>query len=168
MSAGLDPLRASFLGQAAAVAERRLADAAAEGRDRVAAAERKAAAIVAAARREGEEEARRETARGLAAAERRGRELVLQARRDVYDAFRREAHEAARALRDDPAYPALLERLARAAATQLGEEAQLERDPPGIGGVRAREGRRAVDYSLDALADRCLDTLGADVEELWR
>ena len=164
----LDPLRAAFLAQATADADRILAQAAQEARGRVAAAGREAAAIVARARREGEAEAEREAARARTAAERNGRSLALEARREVCDAFREQARAAAQRLRDDPAYPALLDRLERAARAQLGDGAEVERDAAGVGGVRARRGGRAVDYSLAALVDRCVDALGPHIEELWR
>ena len=43
----------------------------------------------------------------------------------------------------------------------------MTRDAPGAGGVFAPRGDRLVDYSLDALVERCLDGLGTKVERLW-
>jgi len=44
--------------------------------------------------------------------------------------------------------------------------------PPGAafgnaGGVRASNGARHVDYTLDALVERCLERLGGRLEQLW-
>ena len=60
-------------------------------------------------------------------------------------------------LRGAAGYPALLERLTRAARDQLGADAEVEVDP-GIGGVIGRTGRTSVDYTLPALADRASPT----------
>lgn len=141
-------------------------------------AEARVAEILDGARSEGralleqaQAEARRagllESARARAHARRRAGELVLAARQEVFERFRRDAHAAALALRSDEGYPALLDRLAADAAEALGEDAEVERDPPD-GGVTAHSGRRSVDLTLPALADRCIAGLGARLEELWR
>jgi hypothetical protein len=70
-------------------------------------------------------------------------------------------------LRADPRYPALLDHFEQVARRQLGADAVIERDPDGVGGIVAHQGDRRVDYSLAALADRALDTLGDDIERLW-
>lgn len=141
--------------------------------DRAAAAElaraaEEAAAIVERARRDGATAAELEWMHERALARRQSQRLVLEARRAVYDAFRREAHEAALRVREGDRYPALLERLAQAAREQLGEEAALEIDPPGLGGVRGHMDGREVDYTLPALADRCIESLAGEIEQLWR
>ena len=86
-------------------------------------------------------------------------------------AGRRAALEGARGvlgLRQADGYPALLERLARAARDQLGPDADVEVDPPGLGGVIGRAGRTSVDYTLPALVDRSIAALGDELERLWR
>ena len=164
----VSPLRAAVLGQAEAEVDVILADA-----DRRAAAELERAqaegeAQLGQARTEGERAGELETARDRALAHREARRLVLEARRSVYDEFRGQARAAALSLREADAYPALLERLAKAARDQLGDGAELEIDPPEAGGVRGRARNRLVDYTLPALADRCIATLGAELEGLWR
>ncbi len=92
---------------------------------------------------------------------------VLATQRVAYEELRRRARTAVLALRDDPGYPELLERLAAACRRDLGEQAQLEIDPPEAGGVRARAGTRRVDYTLIALAERCVEELGPRLRRLW-
>lgn len=93
---------------------------------------------------------------------------MLEARRAVYDDFRGEARAAALGLREDPSYPALLKRLVAEARAALGPDAEVERDPEGAGGVRARSGARSVDLTLPALVEGCVARLGDRVTELWR
>ena len=93
---------------------------------------------------------------------------VLEARRAVYEDFRRAAVEAVLALRSEDGYAALLARLSDDARDALGEDAELEVDPDGVGGVRARAGRRSVDLTLPTLAEGCTTRLGGRLEELWR
>jgi vacuolar-type H+-ATPase subunit E/Vma4 len=123
-------------------------------------------------RRHAREEGRRagevENARAQALARRRARTVVLAARRESYETLRAQARVGALALRGSPRYPALLDRLAAAARSQLGGEAELELDPREVGGVRARAAGRSVDYTLVLLVDRCVDALGGRLEELWR
>lgn len=164
----VERLRSSVLAQAAEEAERTIAAAKEKQSQRLAETERRGAEIVASARAAGEVDARLEAARSLAAARRRARSLTLAARLELYEALRREALEAAAVLRTEPSYPRLLERLEQAARTDLGADAVVERDAGGIGGILAHAGGRLVDYSLPALVDRCIETLGARVEELWR
>ena len=161
-------LREVVLDQAQVEAQAMLADAERRAAAEVERTRGEAEALLQSARTEGETVGELETARDRALAHRTARSLVLQARRDVYEEFRRQAHAAALALRESEDYPALLERLARAARDQLGDEADLETDPPDTGGVRARAGSRRVDYTLPALADRCIGGLGSRLERLWR
>ena len=164
----VSPLRAAVLGQAEAEVDAILADAyrrSAAERERARAA---AEAQLEQARTEGERAGELETARDRALAHREARSLVLEARRGVYDEFRGQAHAAALSLRDADGYPELLERLAKAARDQLGDGAELEIDPPDAGGVRGRAQNRGVDYTLPALADRCIAALGAELKGLWK
>jgi len=85
----------------------------------------------------------------------------------VLEEARARAREAALGLRENPGYPELLERLKRTAIAQLGSEAELEIDPPSVGGVIARAGSVRVDYTLPALAERELEALDGELEGLW-
>lgn len=121
------------------------------------------------ARAEGEVAAELESTRALALARSRARRIVLEARQAVYEDFCAQALAAALALRADrKAYERLLGRLEATARRTLGDGAEVELDPAGVGGVRARAGRRSVDLTLPTLVDRCVAALGTRVEELWR
>ncbi len=163
----LEPLHDALLAQAQAEADRLLAEARERAAALIAEAERRGAALVERARAEGAAAAAMAGAHDHARARRRARTAVLVARRELYDELCRQATAAARRLRDDPGYRALLERLSAAAREQLGEDAVLEVDPVGAGGVRGAKRGRHVDYTLDALVERCLGRLGGRVEELW-
>lgn len=164
----MDALRTAFLAQADEQALRSAVEAEEAEACRVAAARRRAQEVVREARTAAEAAALPDVARIRATAARQARHALLSAQREVFEQFRQEAHAAALALRDGPAYAALLEQLSRRAREQLGQTAKLHVDPAGVGGVIAREGDRQVDYSLPALVDRCIVALGERVEELWR
>ena len=68
-------------------------------------------------------------------------------------------------LRSDPTYTVLLDRLRERAREALGPGALIREHDRG--GVVAEAGTRRVEYTLDGLADSCLDRLGVQVEELW-
>ncbi|MGZ4201367.1 MAG: V-type ATP synthase subunit E family protein [Thermoleophilaceae bacterium] len=130
-------------------------------------ARRQAEEILAAARAQGESEGRREAAREEAAEHAAARATVLAAQRESYDELCRRARVAALSLRSEPDYARLLEHLSAAARQGLGEDAELELDPPELGGVRASAGTRALDYTLVAIAERCVDGLGPRLTALW-
>ena len=165
----VDRLRATLLADAEAEADAALA--AGESRTR---AERErlraeSSRLQESARAEGEAAGDLESARDLALARSGARRLVLEARQAVYEDFRSLALADALALRaDKKAYARLLDRLEAEARRSLGEDAEIERDPEDVGGVRARAGRRSVDLTLPTLLDGCVARLGARVEELWR
>jgi vacuolar-type H+-ATPase subunit E/Vma4 len=161
-------LRTAVLEQAEAEAHAVLAEAESRALAEVDRARSEADTLLERGRIEGEIAGELETSRDRALAHRQARRLVLEARRDVYEEFRRRAHAAALALREGEGYGALLDRLRQAACDQLGDEVELEIDPPDAGGVRARAGRRRVDYTLPTLADRCIAALGGRLEGLWR
>lgn len=163
----VERLRATILAAAEREAEATADEAEARAADILDRARSERHALLEQAQAEGRRAGFLESARARAHARRRAGELVLAARQDVFERFRRDAHAAALALRSDEGYPALLDRLAADAGQALGEGAALERDPPG-GGVTARAGRRSVDLTLPALADRCIAGLGVRLEELWR
>ena len=164
----VDALRKVVLDQAAEEATRAVQSAKQRRLESVAEARRRADAVVAGGRTAGEADARAEAARHAVAARRRARSRVLAARRGLYEQLQRQSLAAAQELRAQPAYPELVERLERAAQTELGAGAVIELDPGGLGGLIARAGPRMVDYSLPVLVRRCVDALGPSVEELWR
>jgi V/A-type H+-transporting ATPase subunit E len=163
----LEPLRRALSAETVAAADRRRSEVTAECERIVAEAEAGAHELSHEARVEGERAAAREGARRRAAAARRARETRLAARRGLVDELRRRAREAALELRERPDYPELLERLSDAARSQLGDDAELEVDLPGRGGVIGRRGNASVDYTLPAMADRTIDEMGVALERLW-
>ena len=163
----LEPVAAALVAEARGDADQLLAAADREGAATVAAATREAEAMLAAARADGEAEARAVAATDRARARREARELVLAARRQAFERLRAEAREAAAALRHDAAYPQLLHGLATLARDQLGADAAVTLDGT-VGGLEARVRNRSVDYRLPAIADRCVEALGAELETLWQ
>ncbi len=163
----LDTAREALLGDARREAEAILARADTEAGARLQDARRQAEELRVRARAQGEAEGRAGAARTRAGGRFAARMLVLAAKRASYDALLEQARRAALALREDPGYPQLLERLAAAARDDLGPDAELTLDPPGLGGVLGQAGSRAVDYTLAAIAERCVRDLGPRVAELW-
>ena len=166
MTVAADPLRRALLDQTRAEADERLAAADRRVEEILLDAEERGAALVDRARAEGEASATLAGSYDEARARRRAMSLVLSAKRELYDELREQALAGAHALRDAPSYPALLEHLAALAREQLGDDVEVDVDYPG-GGLRASSGARHVDYSIDALVERCLDRLGERLEHLW-
>jgi vacuolar-type H+-ATPase subunit E/Vma4 len=164
----LDPYREARLAEARQRADALVAAAQAEGAARIGEASQQGEALVRRAREEGMADAEHETGLEAARARWRMRETVLRARREAYDELGRQVRTAALGLRTQPGYALLLRRLSALARRRFGSEARIERDPDGVGGVIAEADGRWVDYSLPALADRCLEDLGDAVERLWR
>jgi vacuolar-type H+-ATPase subunit E/Vma4 len=163
-----DPLarvRESLLARARADAERVRADAAAEADALLEQARQQAEAILAEARERGASEGAEISAAARARARRRARGLVLASQRQAYETLRERSRDAVRALRDDPSYRRLRQRLERIARELAGASAVIVEAPDG--GVVAEGSGRRIDCSLGALADRAVDALGAEVEELW-
>jgi len=94
--------------------------------------------------------------------------IAHRAQRRQVEELQRRSREAILRLHDDSRYPELLDRLVRTARDQLGPDAEVELDPPGLGGVIGRKGRTSVDYTLPALVDRTIASLGDELEVLWR
>jgi vacuolar-type H+-ATPase subunit E/Vma4 len=164
----LEPLRTAILAEAEAEADDRRTEVEAECRRRLAKARVEAEALVERARVEGSRAAQQETARRRGAARRQGREALLGARGRLFEQLRRRARADVLELRGDPRYGRLIDRLTVAAKAQLGAEATVVADRPGVGGVFAFSGSRSVDYTLPTLVDRVLADLAGDVEGLWR
>lgn len=163
----LEPLRAALRAETDTEIQARLEAVDAECARTLADAEAQAQELARQGRREGEDAAAKEALRRRARATRRAREMRLQAQRRQVDELQRRSREAILGLRETDEYPALLERLTRAARGQLGPDAEVEVDPPGLGGVIGRAGRTSVDYTLPALVDRTIASLGDELESLW-
>ncbi|MGI5489694.1 hypothetical protein [Microtetraspora malaysiensis] len=131
----------------------------------LAAARRTAQEMLDEARESGTAEARARADAVRVRARRHARGIELAARREVLLELRRRAVAAVMALRDDPCYPRLVERL-RELARESGGEDLIVREHPGGGVVGEGRGHR-VDCSLGALAGRAVDALGAEAERLW-
>ena len=104
----------------------------------------------------------------LADARAEARTTVLRAQRSVLIEARAAAYAAARELVGDPRYERLLKRLAAEARERLVGAGPVELLGATGGGLLARAGNRQIDYSLDALVDRCLRAVGSELEQLWR
>ncbi|MEU9836436.1 hypothetical protein AB0D67_33290 [Streptosporangium sp. NPDC048047] len=168
----MTPIREALEPVAAALVRRARLDAdaviAAAGRD----AERTLAEARRAARDTVEEAAERGAAEGRAHARvtriragRRARAVELAARREVLEELRERAVAAVTALRDDPCYPRLVERLTELARASGGADLTVREHPEG--GIVAEGRDRRVDCSLPALAGRAVDALGAETARLW-
>lgn len=162
-----DSLRALLLRRAARDAQAIVAEAQADAEGMRAAAAAQARTMVQAATREGEAAARHESVLGLRAARRQARAGVLAAQRAAEERLRRDAVGAAMGLRQERAYPALLDALQRIARRRLGEDAIVVVDPPGRGGVLARADTRTLDLTLASLALQALDA-GAETDTAER
>jgi vacuolar-type H+-ATPase subunit E/Vma4 len=161
----LEPVRAWLLAAAHAEAERLVAEAAADAEGLLAGARGEADAILADARAQGIAEGSALAAAEQARARRLARRLVLEAERRAYEELRERSRAAVRALRQDPGYPALRERLARLALAAAGPGARVSEHPDG--GVVAEAPGVRVDCTLDGLAERAIVALGGEVAKLW-
>ncbi|WP_405653234.1 V-type ATP synthase subunit E family protein [Streptomyces sp. NBC_00019] len=161
----LDPVRTRLLQDARADAEA-LVTAADQDAEAVRAdAESRAAEILAEARRQGATDARTVQAAVRARARRAARAGELAARRECWEELRRQVAQGVGELRDTPAYPRLRARLTTHARHVLGADARIT-EALGGGVIGESPGRR-IDCGLAALADRALDRIGTEVEELW-
>jgi vacuolar-type H+-ATPase subunit E/Vma4 len=163
----LAPAESALLADARAEAERVVGDAEQTSRSLVEGARTQAQRSVAVARAEGEALAEREAAHRIALAQIEARASLLQVQREQYELLRRQVLAAVDSIRGTARYERLLARLERLAREQLGTGAEVVVDPPE-GGVIATSGRRRVDYTLPALAERCLERHSAEVQALWQ
>jgi hypothetical protein len=124
-----------------------------------------AAKIIAAARAEGRRTAEATAQAQFVEAERAARALVLTAEQEVEGSARTRALAAAMTFRQQPEYTKLLDALEASARRRLGPTAEIERDPPGAGGIRARRGRRSIDLTLASLVDQVLASSMDEVAE---
>ncbi|HSP38651.1 MAG TPA: hypothetical protein VLR26_12940 [Frankiaceae bacterium] len=165
IDAALAPTRDAMLAAAGAEAAAVLADADADAADIEARAREDRDRQVAAARADGEREARAALDLALRQARRTHRDTRLQLEREAYEDLRTRIRAAARDLRDDPGYPALLAGLSTAARQVLGPDADIDEAPSG--GIVGHVARRRIDLSLDVLADRALASCPDAVVSLW-
>ncbi len=161
----LSPVREALIGEAIQLAGELRAAATADADAVLADARRQAAEILSQARAQGESDGQSAAAARNAMSRRAARSVTLAAQRDAYDELRRRVRGAVSALREDPVYPRLLDRLEALAHTTAGPSAAVTRHPSG--GVVAQGPGVFVDCSLPRLADRAVDALGAEVSELW-
>jgi len=161
----LAPVRASMLQAAADQADGIRAGARREAAVIVARARESATAAIAQAQAEGQRDAA-----AFAAAERgRGRSearsVLLSAQRAALDALHARVSDEIKALRGDPGYAQLHDRITRMARLAAGPDAVLTGSPDG--GVLARSPGVVVDCSLARFADLAIQALGPGVRELW-
>jgi vacuolar-type H+-ATPase subunit E/Vma4 len=161
----LAPVRAELLRAARADAEELLARADDEAAGLLRQARADALAVREQARRQGEADGAAASRDLRTRARREARHRVLGARREAYEELCRRATERVRALRRSADYPMAVEALAGRARGLLGPGAEVVPQPDG--GVVARTAGKRVDLTLDALAARALDGIGAEIESLW-
>jgi cell division septum initiation protein DivIVA len=161
----LQPVRAWLLAAAHAEAEQVRAVAAADADRVLARARAEAEAILTEAREQGIADGAALAAAERARHRRRARGLVLEAERWAYEELRARSRAAVRALREDPCYPTLRERLTRLALAAAGPGATAGEHPDG--GVVVEAPGVRVDCTLDGLAARAVDALGGEVVGLW-
>lgn len=162
----LQPVRRALLADAEETAAS-IVDEANDAADRlVTDAEAVVAREIDAARRRAERSMQAQVEADLARARVAARSQVLEAQRRIHDDVVGAVHAAAREMRSDPRYPALVDHLERVAREQLGRGATIDRDSEA-GGVVAVADRRRVDYTLPALADRAVAALADEEAQLW-
>jgi vacuolar-type H+-ATPase subunit H len=167
MQASVGPARDALLADARERARQLLEQAEREAHELTQQAQTDAEALLARARQEGLAAGRARAARDAGRERTLAHWHVLAAQNAAYEELRRRARIEVMAVRDEPGYRELLERLSAAARRDLGDGAELEIDPPGLGGVLARAGSRRVDYTLPALAERCVQDLSPALAQLW-
>jgi len=151
--------------EAEAEADRIRAAAHAEAEAILARARRDGAAALAAAAATAAAAAAPQTTAKLRQAREAARSAVLAAQRDACDELTTRIRAAVAALRDQPGYDQLGQRIARLAALAAGPDAQLSQEAGG--GFVARSPGVIVDCSLGRLADVAVAELGAAVRDLW-
>jgi vacuolar-type H+-ATPase subunit E/Vma4 len=161
----LGPVRAALIARARAVATAEVSGAEEEARAILQDADRRADAVREEARVRGEADAQAVLVATRARARREARSVVLAAQSEVAVALRARVHAGLRALRDDPDYAEIENRLESQARGLLGPEARLTPDPSG--GFLAEAGGRQVELTLAAVADQVLERLGPELQSLW-
>ena len=162
---GLETVRNHHLAAARARADEVLRDAHVQAQQIAGKSSADAAALIENAEKEGEEAASLDTSREWTADRRRARGIILAAQQGVYRDLNT---AAAAAVRADPRYRVLLERLADESRRRLGPGADVEVDFSGDAGVRATRKDRHIARSLDGIVTDSIERLGSEIEELWR
>jgi len=134
----------------------------------LAGARAEADALVAARRAAAQRLTDQEEGAQLARARAAARVSVLKAQRAVLDEAAAAAHTAVRNLVRDRRDASLMERLSADARARLAGHGTVEVIAAPGGGIVARAGSRELDYSFDALTDRCLQRMAGELERLWR
>ncbi len=165
MRAALAPVRATMLRSAQERADEIIGQARRRAAEAVAAARTAAENSVTSARADGLAQAAPLAAAVRNQRRRDVRATVLAAQREAYEELRERVRAAVSALREEPGYDLLLERLRRDARQAAGPDATLTDDPAG--GVVARGPGVVVDCSLPRLADAAVEALGAETAWLW-
>ncbi|MGW4958323.1 V-type ATP synthase subunit E family protein [Nonomuraea sp. NPDC004186] len=165
MRDALAPLTEALSRQVGIDARAIIAGAEEEAAELVAAARQEARTVLADARADGAAQAKADAVTERIHAERRARGMELAAQREALDELRARSAAAVRALRDDPCYPRLLDRLGALARAAGGADLTVKEQLDG--GVLAEGHGRRVDCTLGALAVRAVDALGAELERLW-
>ncbi|TDW30138.1 hypothetical protein [Cryobacterium psychrophilum] len=163
--AALAPVREALLATARKTAAQIQEDAQAQAQVLLDAAHGEADRIRAGAAATGESAGRSQAALRSARTRRQAHETVLTQQNNLFLELRREVAESATALRSDPRYPDLLDRLTERARAALGPDATLTESSDG-GGI-AERGSRRLDLSLPTLALSTLDSLSAEISPLW-
>ena len=166
--AALEPVRRALVDDARTEAQRLLVAAIDDAEEMVSTAREDVANRVAQAEQANESAARARADLALGHTRRETHRQLLEARESIRRQLVDALHGSALELRSAPRYPDLLEHYSMVARRQLGPDAVLERDPDDRGGIVARSDGRRVDYTLEALADRALETLAEGVMRLWR
>ena len=161
----LEPLVRALRERADRDAAELLARADADAAATLADARARADEVLAKARDAGQRDAATLLAAERSRAEREARAVLLAAQQGAYEDARAAVRAAVCRLRDDPAYPLLVDALRDRARRELGPGATTAELPGG--GIEARAGGRRVEYSLEGLADDLLEQVGGDLAELW-
>lgn len=161
----LERVRAELLRRARGDAERVIADAQREADRIIAEASDTARTVAEKACAAGEAAGTRAAAAEMASLRRALRQEVLSAQDDAYRRWRQHAVEAVLRLREEPNFATWQGALRKTARVALGDDARVVEDPDG--GVVAELGRRRLDLSLPAIAERALDQIAPQADGLW-
>ncbi|MHB1490162.1 V-type proton ATPase subunit E [mine drainage metagenome] len=164
-STALEPVRAALRAHAERESAQVWASAEAQVVELRESAHRECARIRADAAAEGAAVARGSAALRSARTRREAHEMVLTRQEEVYAALVAAVGEAASALRADPRYPELRDRLTERARELLGPQAVVTESP--VGGIVAHEGSRRLDLSLPTIAETTLGMMAPEVSTLW-
>jgi len=160
----LEPVRAAMLHRAGAEAEAIVATAHRDAETLLAAARRDAETALGRARADGIAQAAPLAAAERSRARRAAREALLAAERGIRDEAEHRIRSTVLAVRDQPGYGELRDRLAALCRAAAGPGAEVAEHPAG--GVVASAPGVLVDCSLPRLADLVIGQLGHQIREL--